>query len=235
MLPASLAAELDISLEEMDAFEADMYSVLPGCNQLKLATASVRSDLSVILNSATVRGPEIYGVRNRMNHLDQLIRMVEEWFGEDMAPTELGSPKDNLLQHINVCLDVVWEIYLVVQGYGFRSQLETQDLLRSQSLRLLEVFIDILEFEPVREPLLRVEDVHEGMELPFSPSSPLLPSHAGEELENEELPEAPAHMPDSDQSPPMGLFQAPEGSYNIQPSSSRQLESHDQTWTFRMV
>ncbi|RSL39938.1 hypothetical protein CEP53_013707 [Fusarium sp. AF-6] len=235
MLPASLAAELDIGQEEMDAFAADMYSVLPGCNQLKLATASVRSDLAVILNSVTDRGPEIYGVRNRMNHLDQLIRMVEEWFGEDMAPTELGSPKDNLLQHINVCLDVVEELYLVVQEYGFRSQPETQDLLVSQSHRLLEVFIDILEFEPVREPLLRVEDVHEGMRLPSSPSSPLLSSHAGEELENEESPEAPAHMPDSDQSPPMGFFQAPEGSYNIQPSSSRQLESHDQTWTFHMV
>ncbi|RSL66511.1 hypothetical protein CEP54_003722 [Fusarium duplospermum] len=225
MLPANLAAELHISREEMDIFAADMYSVLPGCNQVKLATAGLRSAIANIMNTTTVEGHELYGVWQRMHLVDQLIVLVEKWFGDDMEPTEQGSPKDNILLHINRCLDAVGEIDLAVQDYGNKSQLVTEDILEFRSRELLKVVDDILKFEPRTEPLLRVEDVHEGMELPSSPSSPLLASRTGERLDNEESPLPPA----------MGLFQVPEGSDNIQPSSSSQPESHDETWTFRMV
>ncbi|WAO95737.1 Hypothetical protein NCS54_01337600 [Fusarium falciforme] len=242
MLPASLAAELDIAQEEMDFSVEDIYSVCPGCTRVRSAAALVRSAIAHISNISVVEGHEFQNVWFWMHHLDKAMDRVEERFGGDITPPELGSPKHNVMWVINMCLDTLSYILTALNAYGYRLQAETQhhfSVFRHQLHNIITIIVRIVTAPvPLLEPevpLLKAKDRHEGMELPSDPSSSPQPSQAGEGLEGEELSGSPAHTPDYEHSPPAKTFQTQEGPETIHFSSPSRLESHDETWTFRMV
>ncbi|KAJ4323887.1 hypothetical protein N0V84_004110 [Fusarium piperis] len=239
MLRATLTAELDIAPEEMDAVAEDMYSVSPGCRRVQLATATIRSAIAYLGNTSAVVGPELESLHKlweKMHILDMVIHRVEEWFRGDTTPPELGSPKDDIFGHINICLHIVSSIASALREYGQMSKREIgQQNLAIQSLRLHNSIALMLEIMPDSDPLLKVEDCHEGMKLSSDPASSVQPSQAEEGLEDEKLSESPAQISKSDQSPPTNSFQAEEGPEDVHPSSPSQSEAHDDTWTLRMV
>ncbi|KAI8654093.1 hypothetical protein NCS56_01365800 [Fusarium sp. Ph1] len=235
MLPASLAAELDITQEEMAFSAEDMYSVCPGCTRVRFAAAVVRSAIAHISNISVVEGHELQNVWFWMHHLDKAMDRVEERFDGDITPPELGSPKHNVMWVINVCLNTLRYILTALNAYGYRSQAETQhhfSVFRHQLDNIITIIVRIVT-APV--PLMEAKDCHEGMGLPSDPSSSPQPSQAGEGLEGEELSGSPAYTPDYEHSPSTDTFQRPEGPETIHFSSPPRLESHDETWTFRMV
>ncbi|KAJ4213330.1 hypothetical protein NW759_011172 [Fusarium solani] len=242
MLPASLAAELDITQEEMDFPAEDMYSVCPGCTRVRFAAALVRSAIAHVSNISVVEGHELQNVWFWMHHLDKAMDRVEERFDGDITPPELGSPKHNVIWVINVCLNTLRYILTALDAYGYRSQAETQhhfSVFRHQLDNVITIIVGIIR-APIpllkaEVPLLKAKDCHEGMELPSDPSSSPQPSQAGEGPEGEELSGSPAHTPDYEHSPPTNAFQAQKGSEPIRFSSPSRLESHDESWTLRMV
>ncbi|KAI8652630.1 hypothetical protein NCS57_01327600 [Fusarium keratoplasticum] len=242
MLPASLATELDISQEEMDFSAEDIYSVCPGCTRVRFTAALVRSAIAHISNISVVEGHELQNVWFRMHHLDKAMDRVEERFGGDTTPPELGSPKHNVMWVINVCLDTLSYIITALNAYGYRLQAETQhhfSVFRHQLDNILTIIVAIIK-APVpllkpEVPLLNAKDCHEGMKLPSDPlSSPQL-SQAREGLDGEELSESPALTLDYDQPSPASGFQTQKGPENVHSSSPSWLESHDESWTFKMV
>ncbi|EEU37024.1 uncharacterized protein NECHADRAFT_86706 [Fusarium vanettenii 77-13-4] len=178
MLPASLAAELEITQEEMDLFAEDICSVCPGCKRVQSTTAAVRSAIAHISYISAVEGHELENIWWRMHHLDQAMNRVKKLLGGDKTPPEPGSPKDNVMVVINVSLNTLAYILSALDAYGFRSQADTQHhflVFRHQLDNILGIIAGIIKATaPLLEaegPLLKAEDCHEGMELPNDPSS----------------------------------------------------------------
>lgn len=242
MLPTSLAAELDITQEEMEFSAEDMYSVCPGCTSVRSAATLVRSAIAHICNISAVEGHELQNVWLWMHHLDKAMDKVEERFDGDITPPDLGSPKRNVIWVINVCLDTLRYIITALNAYGHRSQAETQhhfSVFRHQLGNIITIIAQIVTAPvPSQEPegpLLQVKDCHEGMQLPNDHSLSLQPPQVGEGPGGQELSGSPAHIPDYEHSPLAKTFGAQEGPKTIHFSSPSQLMSHDGTWTFRMV
>lgn len=242
MLPASLAAELGITPEEMGSLADDIYSVSPGCEQVRVATGAVCGVIDHLRHTKVVVGHEMEQLDKlwtKMHILNMIMNRAERWFAGDTTPPGSMCPKDIMFLLINMCLHILNGFMSDLNAYGQRSKRESAQrhlaAWSRQLRRIVPIMLGMMP-DPSPDPPIRTEDCHEGMGYPANPSSSLQSYREGEALVIEAWwTELPVHFQNSDWPLPTNPHQAEEGPEDVNPSVPPQLGSHDDIWTFRVA